>query len=164
MAFGELANHAVEYDYMTPNEQLIDRARHVILPGVAMGLAFAASTARYMRSSLLEVVRQDYIRTAKAKGLAERAVVLRHALRNAAIPIVTVIGNSFAYLLVGAVLTESVFALPGLGRTIVESIVQRDRFVVTGGILFMSVVFVLVNLLVDLTYGFFDPRVRLGKS
>ena len=138
--------------------------RSLILPATALGLIFSATIARLTRSAMLETLGQDYIRTARSKGLGEVRVVLWHALRNAAIPIVTVVGNSFSYLLVGAVLTESVFALPGLGRTIVDSIVQRDRFVITGGILLTALVFVLVNLLVDLTYGLFDPRVRMSSS
>lgn len=142
----------------------LSQFRSLVLPALCLGLISSATIARLTRSAMLETLGQDYVRTAHAKGLSASVVVLRHALRNAAIPIVTVVGNSFAYLLVGAVLTESVFALPGLGRTIVESIVQRDRFVVTGGILFMAVVFVLVNLLVDLTYGLFDPRVRLSSG
>ena len=139
--------------------------RSLALPSLALGLIFSATIARLTRSAMLEVLHQDYVRTARAKGLAGWRVVLRHALRNAAIPIVTVVGNSFSALLVGAVLTESVFALPGLGRTIVDSIIQRDRFVITGGILLTALVFVTANLLVDLSYGLFDPRVRLsGKG
>ena len=139
--------------------------RSLALPALALGLIFSATIARLTRSAMLEVLNQDYVRTARAKGLAGWRVVTRHALRNAAIPIVTVVGNSFSALLVGAVLTESVFALPGLGRTIVDSIIQRDRFVITGGILLTALVFVTANLLVDLSYGLFDPRVRLsGKS
>ena len=143
---------------------LLTELRSLLLPAVALGVIFSATIARLTRSAMLETLGQDYVRTARAKGLAPRRVVLRHALRNAAIPIVTVVGNSFAYLLVGAVLTETVFALPGLGRTIVESIIQRDRFVITGGILLTALLFVFVNLLVDLTYGLFDPRVRLGRG
>jgi len=139
-------------------------ARSLVLPCTALGLISSATIARLTRSAMLDVLTQDYVRTARAKGLRSGAVVLRHALRNAAIPIVTVVGNSFGYLLVGAVLTESVFALPGLGRTIVDSIIQRDRMVITGGILLMAIVFVLVNLLVDLSYGLFDPRVRHGRG
>jgi peptide/nickel transport system permease protein len=138
--------------------------RSLVLPCIALGLLSSATIARLTRSAMLDVLTQDYVRTARAKGLRERAVILRHALRNAAIPIVTVIGNSFGYLLVGAVLTETVFSLPGLGRTIVDSIIQRDRMVVTGGILVMSLIFVGVNLLVDLSYGLFDPRVRHGRG
>ena len=137
---------------------------HLILPCFALGLISSATIARLTRSAMLDVLSQDYVRTAKAKGLRPKVVIMKHALRNASIPIVTVIGNSFGYLLVGAVLTESVFALPGLGRTIVESIVQRDRMVITGGILVMSVIFVVVNLLIDLSYGIFDPRVRHGRA
>ena len=140
----------------------LSQIRSLALPSLALGLVFSATIARLTRSAMLETLGQDYVRTARAKGLSELPVVLHHALRNAAIPIITVVGNSFAYLLVGAVLTESVFALPGLGRTIVDSIIQRDRFVITGGILLTATVFVFVNLLVDLTYGLFDPRVRVG--
>ncbi|MEE8142030.1 MAG: ABC transporter permease [Planctomycetota bacterium] len=146
------------------DSSIFSQLRSLVLPGLALGLVFSATIARLSRSAMLDVLTQDYIRTARAKGLAGWAVVMRHALRNAAIPITTVIGNSFGYLLVGAVLTETVFALPGIGRLIVESILQRDRMVITGGILFVAVVFVLVNLLVDLTYALFDPRIRLGKS
>ena len=142
---------------------IFTQLRSLALPALALGMVFSATIARLTRSAMLETLGQDYVRTARAKGLSELPVVLHHALRNAAIPIVTVVGNSFAYLLVGAVLTESVFALPGLGRTIVESIIQRDRFVITGGILLTASVFVFVNLLVDLTYGLFDPRVRVGN-
>ncbi len=143
---------------------LLTMTKSLVLPCIALGLISSATIARLTRSAMLDVLSQDYVRTAKAKGLKPRIVILRHALRNASIPIVTVVGNSFGYLLVGAVLTESVFALPGLGRTIVDSIVQRDRMVITGGILVMSVIFVTVNLLVDLSYGFFDPRVRHGRG
>ncbi|MGE3165599.1 MAG: ABC transporter permease [Planctomycetota bacterium] len=135
-----------------------------ILPSLTLGLVFSATIARLTRSAMLDVLTQDFIRTARSKGLGSWAVVVRHALRNASIPIVTVIGNSFAYLLVGAVLTESVFSLPGLGREVVTAIQQRDRFVITGGILFMALVFVLVNLLVDLLYAVLDPRIRLGRG
>jgi len=130
------------------------------MPATALGLLSSATIARLSRSAMLDVLTQDYIRTARSKGLAESVVILKHAMRNAAIPIVTVVGNSFGYLLVGAVLTETVFALPGLGREVVEAIKQRDRELVTGGILLMSFVFVGVNLLVDLSYAWFDPRVR----
>jgi len=143
---------------------LLGMLRSLVLPCTALGLISSATIARLTRSAMLDVLSQDYVRTARAKGLRPRVVILHHALRNASIPIVTVVGNSFGYLLVGAVLTESVFALPGLGRTIVESIIQRDRMVITGGILIMAVIFVTVNLIVDLSYGFFDPRVRHGRG
>jgi peptide/nickel transport system permease protein len=145
------------------DDTLWQQIRHLLLPSIVLGSLTAAVVARLTRSAMLEVLGQDYVRTARAKGLRERAVVLRHALRNAAIPIVTVIGNNFGGLLVGAVLTESVFGLPGLGREIVQAIFQRDRELIAGGVLFMATVFVTVNLLVDLTYAFFDPRVRYDR-
>ena len=145
------------------DETLWQQLRHLLLPSIVLGSLTAAVVARLTRSAMLEVLGQDYVRTALAKGLRERAVVLRHALRNAAIPIVTVIGNNFGGLLVGAVLTETVFGLPGLGREIVQAIFQRDRELIAGGVLFMALVFVTVNLLVDLTYAFFDPRVRYDR-
>jgi peptide/nickel transport system permease protein len=138
--------------------------RSLILPAAALGLLSSATIARLCRSAMLDVLTQDYIRTARSKGLGEAVVVLKHGLKNAAIPIVTVVGNSFGYLLVGAVLTETVFALPGLGREVVEAIKQRDRELITGGILLMSFVFVGVNLLVDLSYAWFDPRVRDDRN
>ena len=142
------------------DETLWQQLRHLLLPSLVLGSLTAAVVARLTRSAMLEVLGQDYVRTARAKGLKESAVVLRHALRNAAIPIVTVVGNNFGGLLVGAVLTESVFGLPGLGREIVQAINQRDRELIAGGVLFMATIFVTVNLLVDLTYAWFDPRVR----
>lgn len=146
------------------DSSLFATIRSLILPCTALGLISSATIARLTRSAMLDVLTQDYVRTAKAKGLRPKVVILKHALRNAAIPIVTVVGNSFGYLLVGAVLTESVFALNGLGSQIVESVSQRDRMVITGGILIMALIFVTVNLLVDLSYGLFDPRVRHGRG
>jgi ABC-type dipeptide/oligopeptide/nickel transport system permease component len=134
--------------------------RYWVLPGVTLATIPMAVIARLSRSSMLEVLSQDYIRTARAKGLPEHRVILVHALRNALIPIITVIGNNFAVLLTGAVLTETVFSWPGLGRTMVEAISQYDYPIVLGGVIIMAGVFVLVNLIVDLTYGFIDPRVR----
>ena len=134
----------------------------LLLPALALGALSTAIVARLTRATMLEVLGQDFVRTARAKGLAEKVVILRHALRNAAIPIVTVVGANLGGLLVGAVLTETVFSLPGLGREVVQAIFQRDREVIAGGVLLMSVVFVAVNLVVDLTYAWFDPRVRLG--
>jgi peptide/nickel transport system permease protein len=142
------------------DETAWDALRHLLLPSIVLGALSAAVVARLTRSAMLEVLGQDYVRTARAKGLPEKRVVVKHALRNAAIPIVTVVGNNFGNLLVGAVLTETVFGLPGLGREIVQAIGQRDRELIAGGVLFMATIFVTVNLLVDLTYAFFDPRVR----
>lgn len=151
---------AVEYDYMSRGEQLLDRAVHLILPGVAMGLAFAASTARYMRSSLLEVIRQDFIRTARAKGLRERAVILKHAMRNAIMPIVTLVGLSLPALFTGAVLTETIFAWPGMGRLILDGIYQQDTPLIIGCFFVISLLVVAGNLIADLSYALVDPRVK----
>jgi peptide/nickel transport system permease protein len=135
-------------------------AAQLVLPALALGSASTAIIARQTRSGMLEVLRQDYVRTARAKGLKEREVVLRHALKNALIPTVTVVGLQVGYLLGGAVLTETVFARPGLGRLLVDSIARRDIVVVQSTIMLMSVTFVLVNLLVDLLYVQLDPRIR----
>ena len=136
--------------------------KYFVLPSVTLATVPMAIIARLTRSSLLEVMGLDYIRTARAKGLDYRRVVLVHGLRNALIPIITVIGNNFALLLTGAVLTETVFAWPGLGRAMVQAINQYDYPIVLGGVMLMALVFVIVNLVVDLTYGLIDPRVRYG--
>ncbi|MGH7325493.1 MAG: nickel ABC transporter permease [Candidatus Rokuibacteriota bacterium] len=132
----------------------------LILPAFTLGAASAAILARMTRSSLLEVLGQDFVTTARAKGLAERFVVYKHALKNAMIPVVTVMGLQFGTLLSGAVLTETVFAWPGIGRLIVESILARDYPVVQGAVLLTALSFVLVNLVVDLLYSVLDPRIR----
>lgn len=135
--------------------------RYLVLPSLTLGLGGAALLSRLLRSAMLEVLGYDYIRTARAKGLSERIVILRHALRNALIPVVTVMGTLLGHLLSGAIITETVFAWPGIGRLIVDSISFRDYPVIQGFVLFTGTVFVLVNLIVDLTYGLIDPRVRL---
>ncbi len=134
--------------------------RHFGLPCMALGSVTAAMLARLTRSAMLEVLSRDFIRTARAMGVAEWRVLFRHALRNALVPIVTVIGASLAGLLSGAVLTETVFNIPGLGRMIFEAIEGRDYPVVVGGVLWMALAFVLLNLLVDLLYAVLDPRIR----
>jgi len=134
--------------------------RHLILPAIALGSASAAVIARMTRASMLEVARQDYIRTARATGYRESVVVFRHALKNAMIPILTVFGLEFGYMLGGAVLTETVFSLPGIGRLLVEGIFARDYPVVQGAMIAVATTFVLVNLLTDVAYAFFDPRIR----
>ena len=133
--------------------------RHLILPATTLSLPSMAMVARMTRSSVLEVLREDYIRTARAKGVGEVLVVLKHGLRNAFIPIVTLLGLQFGQLLGGAVLTETVFAWPGLGRLIVRAIFARDYILLQGAILVFSLAFVVVNLLVDLSYAAIDPRV-----
>jgi len=139
---------------------LADAARHLILPAVALGTIPLAIIARITRSSLLETLGQDYVRTARAKGLKERSVVLRHATRNALLPVVTVIGLQLGGLFAGAVLTESTFNLAGVGRTLYEAITGRDYVVIQGFILVIAVAYVIVNLLVDISYGYLDPRIR----
>jgi peptide/nickel transport system permease protein len=130
------------------------------LPTVALAILYVALIARITRASVLEVLNEDYIRTAHAKGLAENTVLIRHALKNAAVPIVTVIGIGVGLLIGGVVVTESVFNIPGLGRLTVDSILRRDYPIIQGVILVFSGAFVLVNLIVDITYTFFDPRIR----
>ncbi|SNS56316.1 peptide/nickel transport system permease protein [Anaerovirgula multivorans] len=134
--------------------------KEMILPALTLGTSSAAIITRMTRSSMLEVIRQDYIRTARAKGQVESVVVNRHALKNALIPIVTVIGLQFGYLLGGAVLTESIFSISGVGRLMVESISARNFPVVQGGVLFIALTFSIVNLLVDILYAFLDPRIK----
>jgi peptide/nickel transport system permease protein len=134
--------------------------RNMILPTVALGLVYVALLARITRATMLEVLSQDYVRTAKAKGVGQRAVLFVHALKNAAVPIVTVLGIGVALLIGGAVITESVFAIPGLGRLTVDAILRRDYPVIQGVVLLFSFVYVLVNLAVDLLYTLFDPRIR----
>jgi len=136
--------------------------RHLVLPAVTLSTVPLAIIARMTRSSLLEVLRQDYVRTARAKGVAEIQVVARHALRNAFIPVVTVIGLNVGSLLGGAILTETIFAWPGVGRLVVDAIFARDYPLVQGAVLVIAIVFVLVNLVVDLSYAYLDPRIRYG--
>lgn len=136
--------------------------RHLVLPAVTVGVSSAAFIARITRGAVLEALAQDYVRTARAKGLAQRRVVLRHALRNAMLPIVTVVGLQLGGLLGGAVLTETVFAWPGVGRLLVDAIVARDLPLVQGSVLVVSLLFILVNLAVDLSYAAINPRVRYG--
>ena len=133
---------------------------HLVLPAITMGGALAAILTRMVRTSMLEELGQDYIRTARAKGLTERTVAYRHALRNAMIPIITVLGLQFGALLAGAIVTETIFSWPGIGRYVVNAITRRDLPAIQGSVLFLSTVFVVVNLLTDLAYAKADPRVR----
>ena len=135
-------------------------ARSLILPSVALGVTYMALIARITRASMLEILQQDYIRTANAKGLATDRVLLLHALKNAAVPIVTVIGIGIALLIGGVVVTESVFSIPGLGRLTVDAVLARDYPTVQAVILLFSFVYVLINLLVDVAYTLLDPRIR----
>ncbi|RKO66588.1 nickel ABC transporter permease [Desulfofundulus salinus] len=137
---------------------------HLVLPAATLGFGLAAVYARILRASMLDVLGQDYIRVARAKGLKEKWVIGRHALKNALLPAVTLLGMSFGHLLGGAVIVETIFAWPGVGKFAVDSIFNRDYPVIQGYALFMAVVFVLVNLLVDISYVFLDPRIRLERG
>jgi peptide/nickel transport system permease protein len=134
--------------------------QHLVLPSLSLGLVFMALLTRMTRSTMIEVLGEDYIRTARAKGLGQFPILLKHALKNAAIPIVTTIGSGIALLIGGVVVAESVFAIPGVGRLTIEAVTQRDYPVIQGVILLSSLAYVVVNLLIDLSYGLFDPRLR----
>jgi peptide/nickel transport system permease protein len=134
--------------------------RNLILPSIALGLVYVALIARITRTTMLDVLAEDYMRTARAKGVATRPMLLKHALKNAAVPIVTVIGIGVALLIGGVVITETVFNIPGVGRLVVDAIARRDYPIIQGVIMVFSGIYVLVNLLVDLSYTFFDPRIR----
>lgn len=141
-----------------------DQWRYLILPAITLACVSTALATRMMRGSMLEVMRADYMRTARAKGLSERAVVLRHGMRNALIPVITLIGIDFGTVIGAAVLTESVFSWPGIGSQIADSVFDRDLPVILGLTLIVVIVYSLINLLVDLSYAWFDPRIRLGES
>lgn len=146
--------------YARLSEGLWPFLERLLLPGVTLALVYVALVARITRTSVLEVLGEDHVRTARAKGLTEREVLVHHALRNAAVPVLTVIGIGLAVLIGGAVVTESVFAIPGLGRLTVEAVLSRDFPVIQALILLFSVGYVLVNLLIDIGYAFLDPRIR----
>jgi len=145
-------------------EDPMENLRRMILPALSLGVAFAATTMRFTRSSLLEVYNQDYVRTARAKGLREDSIIYRHALKNAIIPVVTVTGIQVGRLLGGAVIIEQIFALPGIGRYVFDAISQRDYPVIQGTVLFFTIMFILVNLLVDVLYGMLDPRINVAGA
>jgi len=144
------------------HEAPLESMRRMLLPSLSLGLILAAATTRIMRSAMLEILSRDFVRTARAKGLGERSVTLRHALRNALIPVVTVVGLQFGSLLGGTVIIEQVFSIPGVGRFALEGINLRDYPVVQGAVLVIAGAFVFVNLVVDILYAFIDPRVRYG--
>lgn len=157
-----IANHYIFNSLITTDwEVLIDALRHLILPAFALSTIPMAIIARITRSSMLEVLGLDYIRTAKAKGLRQRSVIMKHALRNALLPVVTVIGLQLAAILGGAVLTETIFSLPGVGLSVFEAITSRDFPVIQGFVIIIAFVYVFLNLVVDLSYAFLDPRIRL---
>jgi peptide/nickel transport system permease protein len=151
---------SVNYDLLGSWGKLADRLRHLVLPSIALGVSSAASVARYTRSSMLEVIRQDYIRTARAKGLPERTVIFKHALKNALLPIITLLGLYLPFLFSGAVLVEFVFAWPGMGRAIYDAILQRDYPTVMATTFVFAVMVVIANLIADILYAVVDPRIR----
>jgi peptide/nickel transport system permease protein len=146
--------------YVPPMEGFGAFLYRLIMPALVTGIVLLAFIARMTRANMREILQEDYIRTARAKGLSEKTVLIRHAFKNAALPIVTVIGLGAAGLITGIVITESVFAIPGLGRLVVNAMLSRDYTIIQGAILTISLFYVLVNLVVDLTYAYFDPRIR----
>ena len=141
-----------------------DTPASYILPSLALGARYAGNIARITRTSMLEVLGQDYIRTAKAKGAMRWAVILKHALKNAMIPIVTLVGTDFGYMLTGSMLFEKVFSIPGIGKLAVDAMSNRDLPLLEGTVMYIAFVFVVVNLIVDVSYAFLDPRIRYGKG
>lgn len=148
--------------YVSILQSPVDAMRYLVMPAVALGFSQAAIIARMTRASVLDTLGEDYVRTARSKGLRPRVVVMRHALRNAMLPVLTVIGLSIATLAGGVVVTETVFNVPGAGRLVIDSVLRRDYPVIQGSVLMVALVYAFVNLLVDLSYAFFDPRVRIG--
>ena len=166
LAYGLILLFSIELEwlpvqgYRPISEGLWEWARHLVLPSIALGTVYIALIARMTRAAMLDVLAQDYVRTAQAKGLAPSAVLIRHALKNAAVPIATVVGIGIALLIGGAIVTETVFALPGVGRLTVDAILRRDYPIIQGVVLMFSAAYVLINLAVDLSYMLFDPRIR----
>jgi peptide/nickel transport system permease protein len=146
--------------YGGPDASFATRLSHLILPAVVLGLVNSALITRFIRASMLDVLRDDYVRTARAKGLPERKVIIKHAVRNALIPILTVLGLTTALLVSGAVVTETVFGLPGVGSLVVSAVLRRDYPVIQGALLVVAAIYVLINLFIDLLYLAVDPRVR----
>jgi len=150
-------------DFVPFTKDPVENIKNLLLPGVVLGAALSAITMRMTRTMMLEVLRQDYIRTAWAKGLTEKLVIVRHALRNALIPVVTLVGLQAPLLIGGAVIIEQIFIIPGMGLLLLEAVQKRDYPIVTGVFLAVGVAVMLINLLVDLTYGLLDPKVRMGS-
>ena len=155
---------SVNFEFLPGGEQWIDRLKHLLMPALALGIGSAASVARYMRSGMLEQIRQDYVRTARAKGLSERVVIFKHAMRNALIPVITLLGLTLPFLVGGAVLIETIFAWPGMGRLIVTAIFQRDYPVVLAIAFVSSIMVILGSLIADILYSVVDPRVRVDEG
>lgn len=147
-------------DYVPFARDPVGNVEQFAIPSLVLGTVVAAQVMRITRASLLDVLRHDYVRTARAKGLTNRAVIVHHAFRNALIPIITIVGAQVGYLLGGAVVTEQVFSLPGIGRLVLDAVYQRDYPVVQGAVLVIAVIFMVTNLVVDMLYGYLDPRIR----
>ncbi|PYE90495.1 ABC transporter permease [Phyllobacterium leguminum] len=147
--------------YGGPDTSFLERLHHLVLPAVALGVVNSALIIRFTRAAMLDVLGEDYVRTARAKGATERRVILKHALKNAMVPIITVIGLSIAMLIAGAVVTETVFGLPGIGNLVVSAVLRRDYPVIQGALLVVAAIYVLINFIVDILYMLADPRVRL---
>jgi len=151
---------SVDYAFLSPFEKVRDRLWHLALPATSLALVLAAGIARYTRTSMLEEIRQDFVRTARAKGLSERVVIFRHTLRNALIPVITLVGLYLPFLFSGTVFIESVFAWPGMGKLVVDAILQRDYPIIMGGSLVFAMMVVVGNLVADVLYAVVDPRIR----
>lgn len=164
LAFGVALQWLPVAGYKPLSQGLWNHLRYLILPAISLGAFQAALVARMTRSSMLEVLNKGFIKTARAKGVKEHKVVIKHAFRNAFLPILTVIGQSFGALVTGAVVVETIFNLPGLGQLIMNSIERRDFAVIQGVVLFVTLIYVFINLIVDLLYGVIDPRVRLERK
>jgi len=149
-----------EFGWYPPWEDPVKNFQALVFPALIIGYRFSAVSARMTRSAMLEVMREDYVRTARAKGLNERAIVIRHALRNALIPVITIMGGQLSFLLGGLVVIETIFALPGMGRLAFDAVTLRDYPVLQGTVMIMAFIFVITNLLVDLSYAMIDPRIR----
>jgi peptide/nickel transport system permease protein len=162
--FGVLLTWLPVAGYQPLSAGIWENLRYLIMPAVTLGLAQGALLARLTRSMVLETLNEDYVRTARAKGLAERRVVSAHAFRNAMIPLLTVLGLIFAALIGGAVITEQVFNIPGVGRLLIQAVSRRDYPVVQGVVLVIAGLYVLINLVVDIAYGYLDPRLRQGRA
>ena len=153
---------SLNHDTLSPLGQLADYARHLLLPVMLSALTSLAGMSRYMRGNMLEVIRQDYITTARSKGLSETVVIYRHALRNALMPVITILGLSVPGLIGGSVIFESIFAIPGMGKLFFEAVMSRDYPLVMGGLVISAALTLVGNLLADLGYALADPRVRAG--
>lgn len=151
---------SIDYAFLSPFEKVRDRLWHLTLPATSLALVLAAGIARYTRASMLEEIRQDFVRTARAKGLSERVVIFKHTLRNALIPVITLVGLYLPFLFSGTVFIESVFAWPGMGKLVVDAILQRDYPIIMGGSLVFAMMVVVGNLVADVLYAVVDPRIR----